>query len=138
MELLKVKTMLQPQTGKMAVVNQLNNTELISKMQLNHHLPFNTSIFSLGFIHYPVLSLSLPSSSLFPFIPSSWEIILKGNLCQDSELPVLLDAYTSSKGHFQNLSIKAVIPELVTLRADCKWWKFQRGKNASDQTRELF
>lgn len=42
----------------MAVVNQLNNTELISKMQLNNHLPFNTSIFSLGFIRYPVLSLS--------------------------------------------------------------------------------
>lgn len=125
----------------MAVVNQLNNMELISKMQLNNHLPFKTSIFSLGLIHHPVYSLSLspPSSSLFSFIPSSWEIILKGNLCQDSELPVLLNAYTSSKGHIQNPSIKAVIPELVTLRAKTvNGGNFKGGKMPSDQTQEIF
>lgn len=123
----------------MAVVNQLNNMELISKMQLSNHLPFKTSIFSLGLIHQPVLSLSLPSSSLFSIIPSSWEIILKGNLCQDSELPVLLTAYTSSKGHIQNPSIKAVIPELVTLRAKTvSGGNFKGGKIPSDQTQEIF
>lgn len=46
-----------------------------------------------------------------------WGIILRRNLCQDSELLVLLRTYTSMKKYIQNLSIKVVILELVIIEA---------------------
>lgn len=60
------------------------------------------------------LSLSRP-----PLLPPLyfWGIILRRNLCQDSELLVLLSTYTSRKKYIQNLSIKVVILEPVIIEA---------------------